>query len=75
MNKYLESLWCALYCSENFYSSWLNFKDWPRVLPESAHLRGMALKHKAMAMVEFDRILNDYNLIDNLSVLINRGKK
>lgn len=60
MISHLEKLWCALYISEGWYDSWERYKDYSLILPKGELWRQMALRHKAIGIVEYDRMLNNY---------------
>lgn len=61
MITYLEKYWCALFVSEGWYESWRMFKDYSLSLPEGSSYRRMALRHKTIGIIEFDRTLNNYD--------------
>ncbi len=54
MITHLEKLWCALYVSSTWYESWERYKD------SSPIMKRFAIKCKAVGIVEYDRVLNQY---------------
>jgi hypothetical protein len=58
IDNYLESLWCAMYISEGWYTIWEKYKN-----SKDNHLRRLALKSKMISIIEYDRILNNYHKI------------
>lgn len=60
MITHLEKLWCAMFVSEGWYESWRCHEDYPLYLPAALKWRQLALRHKAIGIVEFDRMLNQY---------------
>lgn len=62
MISHLEKLWCALYVSEGWYEMWRHYNDYTLELPEGRVYKKYALKCKAIGIVEFDRMLNKYDI-------------
>lgn len=55
----LEAIWCALFISSHWYETWEQYKT-------STHLvfKRLALKSKMIAIIEYDRVLINYNDLD-----------
>lgn len=57
---HLEKLWCAMFVSEGWYEMWRHHNDNTYQICGIQVYRQYALKCKAIGIVEFDRILNNY---------------
>lgn len=60
MDTHLERLWCAMFVSEGWYEMWRLYNDYPLELPEGKTYRKFALKAKMNGIIEYDRVLNNY---------------
>ena len=49
-----------MFVSEGWYEMWRHYRDYSSQLPEGQLYRRYALKCKTVGIVEFDRILNNY---------------
>ena len=66
LSNHLEILWCAMYVSEGWYESYRRFSLYSVEPPLGSDSLGreygkLALRYKAIGIVEYDRMLNKYD--------------
>lgn len=70
MNNHLEKLWCALFVSEGWYEIWRLYRNYPLDLPAGLVKRKLALRARAVGIVEFDRTLNKYGTVNQQEIFV-----